>query len=146
MELIDELADAYLQRSYELQNVLNINTGEIFLDGDEGITGEPGLNWDDEEADDLYIIPQISSSEGFDVMHQFTLEQDRDVSNKLLNVLNQNKSFRRFKDKVIQLNLEEQWYKYEKKAAEKAVLGWLGEIGQSYQDLNKKYLSHNDPF
>ncbi|MCP3741987.1 UPF0158 family protein [Rossellomorea sp. BNER] len=146
MELIDELADAYLLRSYELQNVLNTKTGEILLDGDEGITGEPSIDWDDEEADDLYIIPQISSDEGFDVMQQFALEQDGDISNKLLNALNQNKPFRRFKDKVIQLDLVEKWYKYEKKAAEKAVMGWLEEIGQSYQDLNEKYLRYNKTF
>lgn len=133
VELMDELIDAFLFRSEEMSSVLNVKTGEILIDAPDHLTGEPGIDWDDEEAtEDLVIIPQITTSEAYDLMFMFAKEQDPNVARKLFDALDGRKPFRRFKDKVIMFGIEEKWYEYEKQYAKERILKWLGSLGLSY--------------
>ena len=66
MQLMDELIDAYLNTNFEHPYFLNLQTGQVILDVDESYTGEPGIDWDDEENEERYIvIPKIDSNEAF---------------------------------------------------------------------------------
>jgi hypothetical protein len=115
MKLIDELVDAYLFNSFELKHVLNVKTGEILIDGDEGITGEPKIDWDDEEATEhLLPIPSMESNEGYELMDQFArnVESEKDAD-KLFDALNRRKPFRNFKDACIELGLIDEWHQFE---------------------------------
>ncbi|WP_019412421.1 UPF0158 family protein [Paenisporosarcina sp. TG20] len=128
MNLNEELIEAFLTRDVEMEYVLDRQTGEIFLDASETITGEPKIDWDDEEtAENLIQIPQISSSDAFEVMVMFTKEQLHVVRDQLLNTLNGRKPFRNFKDKVHIMNLQESWYRYENECAKKWLIQWLEE-------------------
>ncbi|MNC20586.1 hypothetical protein D3C75_685420 [compost metagenome] len=49
MKLMDELIDAYLDNNFEHPYYLDLHTGQVILDLDEAYTGEPGIDWDDEE-------------------------------------------------------------------------------------------------
>lgn len=42
MQLTDELIEAYLDNSLDHQYYLDLQTGQVILDLDEAITGEPG--------------------------------------------------------------------------------------------------------
>jgi hypothetical protein len=140
LTLMDELIDAYLFNSYELRSVLNSETAQITLDGDEGITGEPEIDWDDEvETEHLLIIPQITSDEAFRVMVDFTYEQTDEVSQQLLEMLNRRKPFRNFKDKIIDLEIEEDWYRFERDYAIKEIHDWLDSNDLSLDLLEQKY-------
>lgn len=126
VELIDELIDAYLHGDNEFTFVLNSQTGEILLDADESLTGEPGIDWDDEEATEHLIhIPPISSTEAYRVMDDFAKKQNTDYAVRLLDALNERKPFRSFKDKVNQLGIEDQWYAFEYEAAKSRMVEWL---------------------
>jgi hypothetical protein len=73
MSLMDELIDAYLDNNFEHPYYLDLHTGEVILDMDEMYTGEPGIDWDDEENEDKYIcIPKIDSNEAFRKMENFS--------------------------------------------------------------------------
>jgi hypothetical protein len=41
-----------------MSNVLNKETGDIIMDAPESLTGEPGIDWDDESSADLLEIPK----------------------------------------------------------------------------------------
>ncbi|WP_391205418.1 UPF0158 family protein [Psychrobacillus sp. L4] len=126
LKVIDELVDAYLQGDNEILYVLNCQTGEILLDADESLTGEPGIDWDDEEATEFLVeIPQISSNEAYDVMVQFTNKQNADHVVRLLDILNGRKPFRFFKEKVNELGIEEQWHAFEYECAKSRMEEWL---------------------
>lgn len=45
MELLDELADAYLDNSFEHRYYLDLGTGQVVIDRDESCTGERGIDW-----------------------------------------------------------------------------------------------------
>jgi len=77
MKLTEKLAEEFLYYTDEMQAVLDRVTGEILYDADESLTGEPGIDWDDETARNLVLVPQISSAEAFEVMQQFAEKQKR---------------------------------------------------------------------
>lgn len=128
MKLNEELIEAFLSQDDELTYALHRVTGEVFLDAPESITGEPEIDWDDEEtAENLIPIPQISSPEAFEVMVTFAKEQVPVVKDQFLDILKGRKPFRNFKDKVQMVNLGDSWYSYEYDYAKKRLIQWWDE-------------------
>lgn len=133
MKLIDELAEVFLDGlNDEMSYVLNRRTGEVLLDAPEDLTGEPEIDWDDEEevAADLVMIPTVSSSEMYDAMVSFAKKQPDSITIHLINVLNGNKPFRFFKEKIYELGIENQWYQFEQDYAKSRMMEWLEEISK----------------
>lgn len=130
LKLLDELVDSFLNGSNdELTYVMHRQTGEIFLDAPASLTGEPEIDWDDEEVDaDLVMIPSITSSEMYDIMVSFAKKQPDPISIHLLNVLNGNKPFRFFKEKINELGIENHWYEFEQDYAKSRMTEWLEEV------------------
>lgn len=125
MKLIEELTDAFLFNSMETRNVLNIKTGEILLDAPEALTGEPEIDWESDEAENFIIIPEITSSEAYDIRVLFSEEQNAKSGAILLEAVNIRKPFRNFKFQLAQLDLEEEWYGYEYQYALNRMAEWL---------------------
>ena len=132
LKLIDELAEAFLDGlNDEMSYVLNRRTGEVLLDAPEALTGEPEIDWDDEEvAADLVMIPTVSSSEMYDVMVSFAKKQLDSIKVHLINVLNGNKPFRSFKEKISELGIENHWYQFEQDYAKSRMTEWLEEFSK----------------
>jgi hypothetical protein len=124
MKLIDELAEVLLMTDREFEQYLNKETGEILLKMD--------MDEEDVEMDDrLALIPQISSPEAFDLMVMFANEQSEDNAFVLKDVLNQPRPFAKFKDKVYELGIHNEWFAFEDEYAKQRMLDWLFEIGVS---------------
>lgn len=114
MKLLDELVDIYLQGPQaEMMSVLDTRTGDILLDAPESLTGEPPIDWDDEESCFLVEIPTASSAEMFEVMVVFTKQQPERIAELLFTALDGRKPFRRFKDAVNNIGIDQQWYDFE---------------------------------
>ena len=140
MQLMDELIDAYLDNNLEHPYYLDLHTGQVILDMDEAYTGEPGIDWDDEENEERYIdIPKVDSNEAFDVMSKFAQRTESDPKDKLLDALNGNKPFRRFKDTLYELDLWEEWDTFEHKVAEEAIQSWMERLELDYNEMNEKH-------
>lgn len=125
MTLIDELAAAFLERGDEVQCMVNRITGEVLYDADESLTGEPGIDWDDETSENLLPVPQISSPEAFELRLLFAKTQKPENQDLLKEILVGRKPFRHFKDTVQALNIEQSWYKFEQAYAKERILEWL---------------------
>lgn len=109
------------------------------MDAPESLTGEPGIDWDDEDAtDNLLPIPQITSNEAYDSMDRFAEKQEPAVAEKLIDVLNRRKPFRNFKEKVIQLGIEDEWYTFEQSDAKEAIFDWMNDLNIPYEKINQK--------
>lgn len=69
----------------------------------------------------------MSSHKAFEVMVQFAKQQDAEIRSQLLNILEGRKPFRKFKDKVFTLGLQDSWYRYENDYVTNEVTQWLKE-------------------
>lgn len=127
IKIIEELADAFLFNSMETRSVLNIETGEILLDAQEGLTGALEIDWENEEAENYIIIPEITSSEAYDIRVLFAEQQKNEAGDILLEALNIRKPFRNFRFQLAQLDLEEEWYAFEYQYALDRMAEWLDE-------------------
>lgn len=126
MELIDELIEAFLQGDEEFSYAFNMKTKEVLLDASESETGEPEIDWDDDEAVAyLLSIPQIQSSEAHEIMVRFAKKQESDIATELLDVLNGRKPFRSFKDKLSERGIGDKWYEFENDYAKSQMVEWL---------------------
>lgn len=129
MKLLDELVDIYLQGpQVEMMSVLDTRTGEILLDASESLTGEPPIDWDDEESCFLFEIPTASSAEMFHVMVAFTKQQPERISKVLCVALDGRKPFRSFKDAINNVGIDQQWYDFEQLYATEMMTNWLSKV------------------
>lgn len=144
MQFIDELIGAYLDNNFEHPYYLDLQTGQVILDMDEAYTGEPCIDWDDEENEERYIdIPKIDSNEAFNVMTKFAQRTESDPEDKLFEALNGNKPFRRFKDALYELDLWEEWNKFENKHAVEAIQSWIERFELDFNELNEKHKNNH---
>ncbi|MBD7985960.1 hypothetical protein H9649_15420 [Sporosarcina sp. Sa2YVA2] len=84
------------------------------MDAPQSLTGEPGIDWDGEEASAFIEIPVSSSSEMFQVMMEFARKQSADRMKVLFVALDGRNPFRRFKNTVIELGIDEEWFDFER--------------------------------
>lgn len=144
MKLMDELVDAYLDNNFEHPYYLDLYTGQVILDIDEAYTGEPGIDWDDEENEERYIdIPKIDSNEAFYVMTKFAQRTESDPEDRLFDALNGHRPFRRFKDVLYELDLWDEWNKFEYKHAEEMIRSWMERFDIDYNELNEKHKANH---
>lgn len=128
MKLIEELVEAFLNGNEEMPYVFNTQTKEVILDMPESSTGEAEIDWDDADASEFLVrIPQMSGPEAYDLMTRFAEKQDAEIANQLVEVLNGQKPFRSFKDKIKGQGIENEWYDFENNYAKSKMLTWLTE-------------------
>lgn len=131
LKLIEELVEAFLNGNDETSYVLNQQTKEVILDMPELLTGEPEIDWDDEDATEFLVsIPQMTGPEAYDLMSRFAEKQDAQIADQLVEVLNGRKPFRSFKDQIKGQGIENEWYDYENDYAKSRMLAWLKEYEQ----------------
>ncbi|KOS70340.1 hypothetical protein AEA09_02275 [Lysinibacillus contaminans] len=71
------------------------------------LTSELKINWNYAKiAADLAMISSVTLPEMYEAMVNFTNNQPESIMFHLLNVLNRNKPFRFFKDKINELDIE----------------------------------------
>jgi len=128
-----------MQLMYELLYYLDLQTGQVILELDEAYTGEPGIDWDDEENNERHIgIPKITSNEEYLVMMQFAKRTKSDPDMKLFDALDGYKPFRRFKHVLSELDA---WDEFERLYAEEKIKAWLERFELAYEQLAELYKS-----
>ncbi len=129
MNLIDELTDIYLDGEHgEMRHLFDPRTEQILLDAPEFLTGEPEIDFDDEEFEVVVEIPVADSSEMYRLMREFAELQTDPHTAALLNVLDGRKPFRQFKDTAFELGCIEDWYTFERQYAVRVMEEWLAEV------------------
>ena len=129
MELIDELIVVFLESDYELSYALNTKTKEIIVDASGSLDEGSEIDWEDDEVVQFLVrIPQITTSEAYDLMVKFAKMQDSSIAAQLLDVLNGRKPFRSFKDKLGEQGIGDKWYDFENDYAKNRMLEWIDEV------------------
>ena len=58
------------------------------------------------------------------MMEDFCGEQTQEVQNILNKILNGKRPFRKFKDKVFELDIRDEWFAFQKEKLEKVAIDW----------------------
>ena len=117
----------------ETQYFYSIKKEEIIMVWDGMVNGEtdPDLIEEIEENFEEYItLPGKYEIDEYSMMEEFidSLPEGR-KQDELYDVIQGRGAFRRFKDEVYELDLEQKWYKYRDDAYEKLAIEWCEENG-----------------
>ena len=121
MDLLEQLADAYLNGEQELRFFYNRQTQEVYVPLEE-----EAEDWEDD--DDIELVPFKESHEMYEVMVDFSNQFEGDIEQALFNALNGKKPFRAFKDAAIDVGVIEKWYQFELDYAKLQMKEWLESI------------------
>jgi hypothetical protein len=145
--VLDDLIDALDEQSDSLFAFLDRHTGEVFLISEESLAlteADPETiamlpDWQKEEAlrailietTDRYLaLPDRFDVNEWNIMNEFCHEIKRDqVRAALLNAIQGNHAFRRFKDQLANHNLWEDWNRFRRQAFGEIIRDWSEENG-----------------
>lgn len=133
----------------ETEGYLNKRTGELItLLPDELSAVEDDLDlsdypdWQKEmikkakevaESDDYLTLPSKYDIHEYKIMEDLCYSiEDQELSDKLLDKIKGRGAFRRFKDAINLMGIEEDWYRLRQDAFEKIAIDWLEEHGIAY--------------
>lgn len=136
----------------ESRTFLNVETGEIVsVTSEELIAAEDGEpfnhlpEWQQEdrmvaidiiENFDNYIeLPTKYDVNEYEIMEDFCLSiSEQGKRTKLLKTIKGKGAFRRFKDKIIELDIEKQWYSFRNDRFKEIAIEWCQDNNLSYVD------------
>ena len=121
MDLIEQLADAYLNGEEELRFFYNRETREVYVPLEEEAD-----DWEYEE--NIELVPVKSSREMYEVMADFSRQFEGKIEEALFQALNGRKPFRAFKEAASVIGVIDQWYDYELAYAKTQMEQWLQQI------------------
>lgn len=118
--MTEALIEAFLNGNDEIKYMFNQKTKEIL------ISEESEIGRDDNDTGEFLVpIPQMTSSEAYDLMVDFAKKQEPEVTQRLIDALNGKKPFRSFKDQIRGQEIEQAWYDYENDYAKRKMSTWL---------------------
>jgi Uncharacterised protein family (UPF0158) len=85
------------------------------------------------DSDDYLTLPSKYDIHEYRIMEEFCYSiEDEELSDKLLDKIRGSGAFRRFKEAVYRLGIEEDWHRFRQDAFEKIAIDWLEEHGIAY--------------
>ncbi len=121
MDLLEQLADAYLNGEDELRFFYNSETQEVYVPLEEEAD-----DWEEDDA--IELVPVKSSREMYEVMVNFSNQFEGKVEEALFQALNGRKPFRAFKEAASVVGVIEQWYDYEMEYAKAQMKQWVAQL------------------
>lgn len=145
-EIVEALDGAPEEQAYYMDK----RTGEIILVTDEdkqaAEVDDPTFQYPDwqresilrarevlQEPDHFLQLPDKFEVHEYQIMEDFCLEfEDRDKGKELHRLIKGDGAFRRFKNAIREMSVDDAWYKFKQGALEKIAIEWLEENGISY--------------
>lgn len=114
---------------------LDLETGESVFLADELATGldNEGLEDEIDENWNRYLrLPTKFEIHEYRIMEEFVWTLKGERANKLERAIQGRGAFRRFKDMINYMGIEQQWYDYEAEYYKKLAIKWCQEQGLEY--------------
>lgn len=148
--LIDEM-DGQMD---EYSTYFNTKTGDFVLvsdeafriaeeDEDEESTGFMDVEEDEvqlavdilENPDDYIELPSKYDIHEYDIMERFCMSVENEKNRKILLIaIKGSGAFRRFKEMVRELGMEDQWYRFKDEAYREKAIEWCNENGLTFEE------------
>jgi hypothetical protein len=138
-----DVVEALDLQSDELRSCLDADTGEIVTFSEEEASFAESDDWEDApewmkeflpkvkralEDDRMLELPDRVHIDEWRMMQDFVEEQEQcKCRPELLSAVHGSGAFRRFKDAIRRLGLEDSWYRYREAAFEQVAKDWLEE-------------------
>jgi len=141
---LKDVVDALDEGGDELSHYMDKRSGEIFLitneemsaaEEDKPLSGY--AEWQQEnvikareilESDQFIELPGQFEINEYSIMERFAHEyEDRRTSAELLRSIKGTGAFRRFKDSIFDLNIQDAWYEFRGQEFEQIAIDWLEE-------------------
>jgi hypothetical protein len=139
---LKDVVDSFDEGGNEFSHYLDKRSGEIFLITDEEMSAaeedEPLSDypeWQQEsllkareilESDDFVRLPSQFDIHEYSIMERFAEgHEDRRTSAELLRSLKGKGAFRRFKDTLLDLDIQDAWYEFRRQEFEQIAMEWL---------------------
>jgi hypothetical protein len=88
-----------------------------------------------ENGENYVELPSKEEINEYRIMEDFCRSvEDRGISEKLSDAIKGRGAFRRFKDNIVRLGIEDGWYKYKKEAFKKIAIEWCEDNDIDYID------------
>lgn len=141
---LKDVVDALKEGGDELVHYMDKRTGEIFPITDEEMSAaeedeplEDYPQWQQEsllkareilESDEFAQLPSQFDIHEHLIMERFAHEyKDRRIGEELLRSIKGQGAFRRFKDTLFDLNIQDAWYEFRRQTLEQIAIEWLEE-------------------
>ena len=106
--------------------VLLLVEGSLADELEKNLTLEDALN----DSDSYIPLPREYEIHEYQIMENFVNSlEDKDAACELLHAMQGKGAFRRFKEKVNLLSLEDRWYNHREEAYEKIAVEWCSKYG-----------------
>lgn len=106
---------------------LDLETGESVFLADELVTGldNDGLEEKIDENPERYLrLPTKFEIHEYHIMEEFICTLKGGMANRLANAIQGRGAFRRFKDMIIHMGIEHQWYDFQAEYYRKLAIEW----------------------
>lgn len=154
---LEEIIEALEIQSSEMRSFLNLTNGEIVTvtdeelrvaEDEESIVDLP--SWEQDiiktaqeilEEDFFISLPSQFEINEYRIIEEFCLSIKEDsIRDTIYNSIKGSGAFRRFKDKIRKLGIEEEWYKYRTNAIKEIAVQWCEENEIEYKWFKKREL------
>ncbi len=131
---LSEIIDAIEMTDQESEYFLDKETGELVwisdfaMDADER---EEACDALDEHG--FYRLPSSFDINEYSIMEDFVYSLPESKRERLARVISGRGAFRRFKDGIRQMGIEEEWYAYQGEAYKRLAIEWCEENGIEYE-------------
>lgn len=129
--LLQELEMALNDNSYEMQWYLDLQEEKLtFIAENYGLEEQQEIAEaiEQDEKGRFVEVPRRTSSEGWKQMEQFIIsldDQTEDTRDRLFDAIQGKGAFRRFKDRVYDMDLQDRWYEFKNRQDRQRSLEWL---------------------
>lgn len=147
-DIIDEMEIQFEAHSH----YLNKKTGKLVMVTDEHLSAaEDEIDFSEypeweqeaiqeaiyvlEAEEDHILLPSQFDIHEYQIMEDFCLSlNDENLKNKLYRSIKGRGAFRRFRDKIIEYDIEQNWFKYRREALKRIAIEWCEENNIPYKE------------
>lgn len=124
IDFTDEYTEYFLDRE----------TGEVLMVNDMVMsTSETEEIYDQLDEHGFYRLPDQRDIDDYRSMVDFISELPSPAADRLSRAISGRGAFRRFKDEIIRLGVEKEWYSFEEDAHKRVAIRWCEENGLEWE-------------
>ena len=130
--LLEDIIDAVESAHFDKEYYLDTETGDLEMVIDGELLGNPDIDL----MDDRYIkLPDRYEINEYRMLKEFAgAADDPEIRQALLDTIDKSAAFRSFKEKVVELGVEQHWYHFRDEWYRRIAIEWCNLCGIDYID------------
>ena len=125
IEMMDEYSEGFLDKETGEIDVIN----EMYMDRQE-----QDEIYDRLDEHGFFRLPTQSELRDYDCMEEFIYDQPEQLRDRLFTAIQGRGAFRRFKDTVIDMGIDKDWYTFRDNSHKRKAARWCEENGIEYEE------------